>query len=132
MIDLGTVKVGDQLPDLVKPPIERIQLVKYAGASGDFNRIHVEDAFAKEGGYPSVFAHGMLSMAFLGQAVTDWAGVAAVRKLQTRFRAITWPGDVITCHGEVTAIDGGVVRVKLWSTNQKGETTCEGSAELAR
>lgn len=125
------VTVGQQLPELVKAPIERIQLVKYAGASGDFNRIHVEDAFAKEAGYPTVFAHGMLSMAFLGQAVTDWAGgPRAVRKLSTRFRAITWPGDVITCHGEVTAIDGERAIVKLWATNQKGETTCEGSAEL--
>ena len=132
---LDDVKVGDALPDLVKPAIERIQLVKYAGASGDFNRIHVEEGFAVGAGYPSVFAHGMLSMAFLGQLLSDWAGPARVRRLQTRFKAITWPGDIVTCHGEVTALreEGGerLAELKLWATTQKGMVTVEGSATVA-
>jgi acyl dehydratase len=126
------LEVGTALPTLVKPPIERIQLVKYAGASGDFNRIHVEEGFATSAGYKSVFAHGMLSMAFLGQLVTDWVGPAAIRRLGVRFKAITWPGDVITCTGEVSALDPATrtATVKLMAQNQLGETTCEGSAEV--
>ena len=96
------ITVGHELPQLVKPPIERIQLVRYAGASLDFNRIHVEEGFAQAAGYKSVFAHGMLIMGFLGQLVSDWAGPKAVVRIGCRFKAITWPSDVITCSGKVT------------------------------
>ena len=137
---LSELQVGSALPELVKPPIERIQLVKYAGASGDFNRIHVEEGFATAAGYKSVFAHGMLSMAFLGELCARvCGGPGPVREHKVRFKAITWPGDVITCGGTVTAIEtdgegaGAARRVKvsLWCKNQAGELTCEGSAELA-
>jgi acyl dehydratase len=128
------VQVGDHLPPLVKPAIERIQLVRYAGASGDFNPIHVDEEFARNAGYRSVFAHGMLSMGFLGQFLSDWAGPAAVRRLQVRFKAITWPGDVITCHGEVVEVTEQapqqVVELKLWTENQAGAVTVEGSATV--
>ena len=63
---------GDAMPALVKPPIQQIQLTRYAGASGDFNPIHQDDAFAKAAGMGGVFAHGMLSMGFVAQSVTDW------------------------------------------------------------
>jgi len=82
------VKVGDELPPLVKGPIQQIQLTRYAGASGDFNPIHQDHEFAKAAGMGDVFAHGMLSMGFVGQCVTDWAGPGAVRKLGVRFAAI--------------------------------------------
>ncbi len=129
------MNIGDRLPELVKPAIERIQLVKYAGASGDWNRIHVEEPFAVEAGYRSVFAHGMLSMAFLGQLLSDWVGPTRVRKIDCRFKAITWPGDVVTCRGEITALrdEGGqrLADVKLWATTQAGTVTVEGSATVA-
>lgn len=131
---LKNVKVGDRLPPLSKAPIDRTQLVKYAGASGDFNRIHFEEEFAKGAGYPSVIAHGMLSMAFLGQLAAGWAGPQAVRKIRARFKAVTYPGDVVTCHGEVTAVrdEGGarIVEVKLWAETKPGMVTVEGSATL--
>ncbi len=97
------VKVGDELPPLVKGPIQQIQLTRYAGASGDFNPIHQDDEFAKAAGMGGVFAHGMLSMGFVGQAVTDWAGATAVRKLGVRFAAIVRLKDVVTCRGRVLA-----------------------------
>jgi acyl dehydratase len=123
--------VGDELPPLEKAAVERMQLVKYAGASGDFNRIHVEEGFAREAGYPSVFAHGMLIMGFLGQCVSDWCGPAAVRSLGCRFKAITWPGDVITCRGRVTArhADGGL-ELSLSATNQAGVVVADGTAQV--
>ena len=72
------VEVGGQMPTLVKGPIEQIQLTRSAGASGDFNPIHQDAAFAKAPGMGDVFGHGMLSMGFVAQSVTDWLGAGTV------------------------------------------------------
>ncbi len=128
------VKEGDELPSIQKNPITRTQLVKYAGASGDFNPMHHDEVFAKNAGMPSVFAHGMLSMGFVGQLVTDWAGNDALRRLGVRFAAITWPGDVITCKGKVVKKyqrEGkNLVDCEIYSENQKGQKTVTGSATV--
>src|SRR5438094_7587212 len=101
------VTVGDELPPLVKGPIQQIQLTRYAGASGDFNPIHQDDEFARAAGMGGVFAHGMLSMGFVGQAVTDWSGAGTVRKLGVRFAALVRLKDVVTCRGRVIATSSG-------------------------
>lgn len=126
-------KVGDALPSVEKPPITTKQLVQYAGASGDFNRIHYDEPFAKEGGFPSVIAHGMLSMAFFGSLVADWAGGPhRIVRLSARFRAVTFPGDRITVGGEVTARDdaAGTASVRLWAQKPDGTITLEGAATV--
>jgi acyl dehydratase len=123
----------DTLPPLEKPPITTQQLVQYAGASGDFNRIHYDEPFAKEGGFPSVIAHGMLSMAFFGQLVADWAGGPEhVLRLSARFKAVTFPGDRITVGGAVTARDeaAGTVELELFAKKPDGTVTLEGSATV--
>src|SRR2546428_6515574 len=97
------VTVGDELPPLVKGPIEQIQLTRYAGASGDFNPIHQDEAFARAAGMGGVFAHGMLSMGFVAQAVTDWANAGTVRKLRVRFAALVRLNDDVTCRGSLLA-----------------------------
>ena len=132
------VKVGDELPHLVKGPIRQIQLTRYAGASGDFNPIHQDAAFAKAAGMGDVFAHGMLSMGFVAQSVTDWFGVGTVRKLGVRFAALVRLGDVVTCRGKVVAKrppkDGDgpyLVDLELWAENQKGEKVITGKATAA-
>ena len=129
------VKVGDELPPLVKGPIQQIQLTRYAGASGDFNPIHQDDEFAKAAGMGGVFAHGMLSMGFVGQLVTDWAGPAHVRKLGVRFAAIVRLKDVITCRGRVlgksSKDDVNLVDLEVWAENQKGEKVVTGKATVA-
>jgi acyl dehydratase len=124
------VKIGDRLPPLVKPAITKRQLVMYAGASGDFNAIHYDDPFAREGGHPQVIAHGMLSMAFFGQLVGDFAGPGAIAQLSARFKAVTYPGDVITSEGEVIEKrdDRREVVIKLIAKNGSGAVTLEGSA----
>ena len=125
--------MSDTLPPVDKPPITTQQLVQYAGASGDFNRIHYDEPFAKEGGFPSVIAHGMLSMAFFGQLVADWAGgPERVLRLSARFKAVTFPGDRITVGGEVTARDAaaGTVELKLFAKKPDGTITLEGSATV--
>ena len=126
------VKVGDELPPVVKGPIQQIQLTRYAGASGDFNPIHQDAEFAKAAGMGDVFAHGMLSMGFVGQVVTDWAGPAAVRKLNVRFAAIVRLKDVITCKGRVLdKSSANLVGVEIWAENQRGEKVVTGKATVS-
>jgi acyl dehydratase len=129
------VKVGDELPPLVKGPIQQIQLTRYAGASGDFNPIHQDEEFARAAGMGGVFAHGMLSMGFVGQAVTDWAGAGAVRKLGVRFTGIVRLKDTITCRGRVlgksSKDDVHLVELEVWAENQKAEKVVSGKATVA-
>ena len=129
------VKIGDDLPPLKLPPVTRHQLALYCGGSGDHNPIHVDIDFAKKFGFKDVFAHGMLSMAFLGRLVTSFAPQSQVRKLGTRFTSITWVGDVITVSGKVTgkreANGEKLVDLELRCTNQNGQNTLEGSATVA-
>jgi acyl dehydratase len=132
------VEVGSQMPDLVKDPIKQIQLTRYAGASGDFNPIHQDDAFAKAAGMGGVFAHGMLSMGFVAQSVTDWLGAGAVRKIGVRFAGLVRLGDVITVRGKVTAKrpakgerEPGLVDIDLWAENPKGEKVVTDKATAA-
>ena len=128
------VKVGDSLPPLKLPPISRHQLALYCGGSGDHNPIHVDIDFAKKFGFKDVFAHGMLSMAFLGRLVTSWVPQAQVRKLGTRFTSITWVGDVITVSGKVTGKreENGqkLVDLEVRCTNQNGQDTLQGEATV--
>ena len=133
MRDFAAVTVGEALPPVEKPPITTTQLVQYAGASGDFNRIHYDDPFAREAGFPSVIAHGMLSMAFFGQLVADWAGAPQrVARLAARFRAVTFPGERVTVGGEVISRDEAArsVELKLWARKGDGTVTLEGSATV--
>ena len=129
------VKVGDELPPLVKDPIQQIQLTRYAGASGDFNPIHLDDEFARAAGMSGVFAHGMLSMGFVAQALTDWAGAGTVRKLAVRFAALVRLKDVETCRGRVLAKsskdDVNLVELEVWAETQKAEKVVSGRATVA-
>ena len=131
------VPADGTMPPLVKAPIEQIQLTRYAGASGDFNPIHQDDAFAKAAGMGGVFAHGMLSMGFVAQSVTDWVGIGRVRRISVGFAALVRLGDVITCHGRVTAKraaqgrDDPQVDLDLWAENQKGEKVVTGRATVS-
>jgi acyl dehydratase len=128
------VTVGQALTPLKKPPLTTRQLVEYAGASLDFNRIHYDEPFAKAGGFRTVIAHGMLSMAFLGEAATTFAGgdPARVVKLGTRFKAVAYPGDVITVEGTVASVDPAtrLVELSLTAKNQEGTVTLEGRATV--
>src|SRR5471032_1816297 len=108
---------------------------RYCGGSGDHNPIHVDLDFAKKFGFKDVFAHGMLSMAFLGRLVTSWVPQKQVRGLGTRFTSITWVGDVITVSGKVTGKRESngekLVDLEVKCTNQSGQDTLQGSATVA-
>jgi acyl dehydratase len=129
-----SVRVGDELPAVAKAPIDRVQLARYAGASGDFNPVHVDEAYARSIGMPSVYAPGMLVMGFLGQLVSDWARGAQLRKYSVKFVKIVWPGDTVVCKGRVTDRwgDGGryFADIDLWAENQKGELVMKGQSEI--
>jgi acyl dehydratase len=103
-LDFESLVVGKTFAPLVKPPVEKVQLVKYAGASGDYNLIHTDEETARKANLPGVIAHGMLSMGFLGQYVSEIAGTNGfVSRLKVRFSSMVRPGDVLTCHGRVVA-----------------------------
>jgi acyl dehydratase len=129
------VDVGAELPPLSKGPIQQIQLTRYAGASGDFNPIHQDDEFARAAGLGGVFAHGMLSMGFVAQALTDWAGAGTVRKLGVRFAGLVRLNDIVTCRGRVlgksSKDDLHLVELEVWAENQRGEKVVTGKAALA-
>jgi acyl dehydratase len=130
-----SVKVGDRIPDLVLPPVTRHALALYCGASGDHNPLHVDSDFARSAGLPDVIAHGMLSMAWLGRAVTEWAPQRCLREYNVRFATMTQIGDVITCGGTVVEkLQAGTehcVRLELLARNQRGEVTLAGQAIVA-
>ena len=125
-----------EIPPFVVEKLTRTDLVRYAGASGDFNPIHHDQTFAEKAGNPTVFAHGMLNAGFLSKCVTDYVGRENLRTFRVRFATRVWPGDTITCKGTVTKkyIDGGkrFIEGDLVALNQKGETAIQGSftAEL--
>lgn len=124
---------GDLLKPLSRGPITREHLKAYAHAALDFNPIHLEEKFAKEAGFPSVIVHGMLSMAYLGDLIClnfpekDFR----LKKFRTRFRKVTFPGDVLTCEGKVKSVSPeGVITVTVSAKNQKNEVTSDGDAEI--
>lgn len=135
-MDAATVRVGDALPELVKGPITKDDLKRYGAASGDPNPIHLDDDFARQAGYPGVFAHGMLSMGYLGEFLVRAGGSpASVRRFRARFAKLTWPGDRVICRGAVTAVrdENGqrLVECEVWTETQDGERKVTGSATLA-
>src|ERR1700729_995868 len=125
------VQVGDEAP-VLSHKLTRTDLVKYAGASGDFNPMHHDEILAKAAGQPSVFGHGMFSMGLLGSALTDYIGVGNVQRYQVRFARQTWPDEVLSTRIVVTGKreDGGkkLVDLDVTLSNAEGETKVVGEA----
>lgn len=132
------VRLGDVLPRLIKGPLTHTDLVKYSGASGDFNPLHTVPEHARErAGLPGLIGHGMLSMAYAGQVVTNWMGPdGEVKRLKAQFRAMTFLDDEIVCEGIVAdkreTKDGNLVDVNITVTAGRDERrTVVGSATVA-
>ena len=127
------LKVGDTREEVVVENLSRTQLVMYAGASGDYNPVHSDEMFAtKIAGYPTVFAHGMLSMGLTGKMLTNYVGDGRLKKYGVRFTNQVWPGDTLTAKATVTAIreERGqqVVDLAVETVNQDGKTVLSGTA----
>jgi len=134
-ISFDAIQIGDQLPPLTLEPINRTTLALFAGASGDHNAIHIDIDYARKAGMPDVFAHGMLSMAYLGRLLTQWVDQRQLRDFGVRFAGITHLGHQITCTGKVVEkfeADGERrVKLEIQTANQYGETKIVGDAIVA-
>ena len=126
---------GQQLPELVRGPISRATLALFAGASHDHVLLHIDSDYVKSVGIDDVFAHGMLSMAYLAQALRSWAPQDRIRRWNTRFTAITPLYATVHCRGEVAEIfeEGGerVARLKIGAWTDSGLQTLDGEAVIA-
>lgn len=123
------LKVGDKHEAIAIQNVNRTHIVKYAGASGDFNPLHHDDTVATSAaGYPSVFGHGMLSMGLTARVLTDWLGAASLKKYGVRFTKQVWPGDTLTTKAEVTSVENGLATISVRTENQNGESVVEGEA----
>ncbi len=134
-IQYEDVEVGMELPTLVKYPTTK-QLVKWAGAARDYYELHYDKDFAQKAGLPGVIVYGSLTVAFLGQLVTDWIGEqGTLKKLNFQWRGIHFPGEDLTCKGVVTkkyeAEGEHLVECEIWAEDPQGKKTTPGSALVA-
>ncbi len=128
--------IDQHLTPLVKPPITQEQLRRYSEASGDFNPIHLDEQAARQVGLDGVIAHGMLSMAFIGQFVNqqiDTIPGARIEHLKVRFLHMVRLGDALTCQGKVNTrtAHGDLnqsIMIECWAQNQNGDKVATGEA----
>jgi len=126
------VDVGTEIPSLVKEP-DNQQLVKWAGASGDFYQIHYDKDFALNNNLPGLIVHGALKSAWLGQLLGDWVGLEGeIKNYGCSYRGMDIPGDTLTCKGTVTEKrtegDENLVECEIWLENGEGQRTTPGTA----
>ena len=126
------IEEGSEVPTLRKDPTSQ-QLVKYAGASGDFYQIHYDVNFAKNNGLPDIILHGALKNAFLGQLMTDYVGFdGTLKKLSCQYRAMDIPGTPVFAKGNVVKKyveeNENIVECEIWLENEEGQKTTPGYA----
>jgi acyl dehydratase len=132
-LSASQLKVGDIYEEQIVDNLTRTQLVQYAGSSGDYNPVHTDEIFAtKVAGYPSVFAHGMLSMGMTGKMLTNYVGDGRLTKYGVRFTRQVWPGDSLTAKATIKEIrqeEGGhIVDLDVSTVNQDGQEVVSGYA----
>jgi acyl dehydratase len=127
--------IDDEILALTTAPLTETQLVRYSGASGDFNPIHTVHHVAEEAGLGGVIAHGMLVMGLVGRAITDWVGVAPLRQFGVRFLSMTRPGQALTISGQVVEkmeVDGEHrLRCEVVAVDREGDQKVKGSFIVA-
>jgi acyl dehydratase len=133
-LSAAKLKVGDTHTERLVEDLKRTQIVQYAGASGDYNPLHTDEIFAtKVAGYPTVFAHGMLTMGMTGRMLTNYVGDARLTKYGVRFTSQVWPGDTLDSTATVKSIgekDGKkIVELEVSTVNQNGVQVLSGYAE---
>jgi acyl dehydratase len=133
-IKFDSINEGDFIPQIKKDPVTQVQLIRYAGASGDFNQIHTVPQYAIEAGLPGTIVHGMLVMGILGQAITAWIDPSCVAKYAVSFKAMTMPGDVLTAKGQIQKKyekDGKkMADCNVWIEDEKAEVKIEGKLSV--
>lgn len=133
-LDFNKIQEDFELPSLTKEPITQLQLIRYAGASGDFNPIHTIPEYAKQAGLDGTITHGMLVMGILAQMITNFCGIKNVKKYSVSFKAMTKPGDALTAKGVVKKKyekDGErLMDCKVWVEDSKGEVKIDGKVTI--
>ncbi|HCG70369.1 MAG TPA: acyl dehydratase [Gammaproteobacteria bacterium] len=128
-LSASNLKAGDTYTECLVDDLSRTQIVMYAGASGDYNPVHTDEKFTKEvAGYPSVFAHGMLTMGMTGRMLTNYVGDGRLTKYGVRFTSQVWPGDTLNSTATVVDVTDGVVNLNVETTNQDGVMVLSGYA----
>lgn len=130
----NALKVGDTHTARLVEDLKRTQIVQYAGASGDYNPLHTDEIFTTQvAGYPSVFAHGMLTMGMTGKMLTDYVGDARLTKYGVRFTSQVWPGDTLDATATVTGVSEvegqKLVDLDVSTVNQDGVVVLSGYAQ---
>jgi len=133
-VNFSEMEVGDMLPSVEKDPVTKTQLVRYAGASGDFNPLHTDDAVAQNAGLKGVIAQGPLIMGFVGQAISCWVPKRYLKRFQVRFKGMTFPGDTISVSATVAekVAEGESLRILCHTEakDQNGEIKLSGQFEV--
>jgi acyl dehydratase len=128
-LSASDLKAGDTYTESLVEDLSRTQIVMYAGASGDYNPVHTDEKFTKEvAGYPSVFAHGMLTMGMTGRMLTHYVGDGRLTKYGVRFTSQVWPGDSLSSTATVVDVTDGIVNLNVETTNQDGAVVLSGYA----
>ena len=129
-LSASKLKEGDTHTARLVEDLKRTQIVQYAGSSGDYNPLHTDEIFTtKVAGYPSVFAHGMLTMGMTGKMLTDYVGDARLTKYGVRFTSQVWPGDTLDATATVKELKDGLVELDIETKNQDGVVVLSGYAE---
>lgn len=132
-LQAADLKAGDTFEKVVAENLSRTQIVQYAGASGDYNPLHTDEIFAtKVAGYPTVFAHGMLTMGMTGRMLTDYVGDGRLTSFGGRFTSQVWPGDTLTATATVSGVrqegDRHLVDLTVRTVKQDGTEVFSGKA----
>ena len=128
-LSASNLNAGDTYTESLVEDLKRTQIVMYAGASGDYNPVHTDEKFTKElAGYPSVFAHGMLTMGMTGSMLTNYVGDGRLTEFGVRFTSQVWPGDSLNATATVEDVTDGIVNLKVETTNQDGVVVLSGYA----
>ena len=129
-LNASDLNVGDTHTERLVEDLKRTQIVMYAGASGDYNPVHTDEVFTKDvAGYPSVFAHGMLTMGMTGKMLTNYVGDGRLTEYGVRFTSQVFPGDTLDATATVAAVADGIVELEITTVNQKGVEVLKGSAK---
>ncbi|TNF87799.1 MAG: acyl dehydratase [Gammaproteobacteria bacterium] len=129
-LNASDLNAGDTYTECLVENLSRTQIVMYAGTSGDYNPLHSDELFTTQiAGYPSVFAHGMLTMGMTGRMLTNYVGDGRLTKYGVRFTNQVWPGDTLNATATVDEVADGIVKLSVETTNQDGAVVLSGYAE---
>jgi len=133
LLKASELKIGDTYSEEVCRNLSRTQIVQYAGASGDYNPVHTDQLYTEEiAGYPSVFAHGMLSMGMTGKMLTNYVGDGCLKAFGVRFTSQVFPGATLTATATVSGIreDNGqqIVDLEVSTVDEEGVEVVKGTA----